>query len=134
MYSIGVAAALLGVCIKILRRWDKSKKIKCVQTLGGHGRFPIQEIQNILKGKRDSGTNVTRITIPNNKCAIYGRVSSHKQKKRDDLSRQIEVMKDFAQEKKQKIYKEYKDIGSGLNTRRKGLWRLIRDARTITFL
>ncbi|GAH72100.1 unnamed protein product, partial [marine sediment metagenome] len=105
-----------------------------VQTLGGHGRFPIQEIQNILKGKRDSDTNVTRITIPNNKCAIYGRVSSHKQKKRDVLSRQIEVMKDFAQEKKQKIYNEYKDISSGLNTRRKGLWRLIRDARTITFL
>jgi len=26
MYSIGIAGVILGVCVKTLRRWDKSKK------------------------------------------------------------------------------------------------------------
>jgi hypothetical protein len=50
--------------------------------------------------------------------AIYCRVSSSKQK--DDLERQIEAMcKEFP------LHKVYKDIGSGLNYRRKGLSRLL---------
>ncbi|MGV9198551.1 MAG: hypothetical protein ACOC4M_06905, partial [Promethearchaeia archaeon] len=27
------------------------------------------------------------------------------------------------------IYRVYKDVGSGLNAKRKGLWRLIKDAK-----
>ena len=44
MYSIGIAAMLLGVCCKTLRRWDRNNKIKCFRTLGGHRRFPQREI------------------------------------------------------------------------------------------
>ncbi len=51
MYSIGVAAMLLGVCIKTLRRWDSVEKIRCVRALGGHKRFPISELKRILEGK-----------------------------------------------------------------------------------
>jgi len=50
MYSIGIAANLLGVCVKTLRRWDEAKKIKCARTPGGHRRFPIQEVWRILEG------------------------------------------------------------------------------------
>jgi predicted site-specific integrase-resolvase len=35
----------------------------------------------------------------------------------------------YAQDKHFKIVKTYQDIGSGLNTGRKGLWRLIKDAK-----
>ena len=31
------------------------------------------------------------------------------------------------------IYQVYKDVGSGLNTKRKGLWRLLRDAKADKF-
>jgi len=49
----------------------------------------------------------------------YCRVSSHQQK--DDLKRQIEYMK-----KEYPTYEIIKDIGSGLNFKRKGLKKLIK--------
>ena len=130
MYSIGMAAMLLGVCIKTLRRWDKKNQIQCVRTPGGHRRFPVQEIKRILTGKeKPSKSN----DVPSNKYALYGRVSSHKQNKRGDLERQIEVMKAHLKQENHKLYHVYKDVGSGLNTKRKGLWRLLRDAKANKF-
>ncbi|MHA1661227.1 MAG: helix-turn-helix domain-containing protein, partial [Promethearchaeota archaeon] len=57
MYSIGITAALLGVCAKTLRRWDKNKKITCFRTIGGHGRFSIKEINRILNNKTKEKNN-----------------------------------------------------------------------------
>jgi len=133
MYSIGIAASLLGVCVKTLRRWDKAKKIKCARTPGGHRRFPIQEIRRILEGKALIKNIEGKNPSSNDKCAIYGRVSSHKQNKRGDLARQIEVLKQYAYTRKLRLHNIYKDVGSGLNTNRKGLWRLIRNARKGAF-
>ena len=62
-------------------------------------------------------------------CVVYGRVSSHKQLKRGDLKRQVEDLTRVARESHHVVYKTYRDIGSGLNQNRKGLWHLIRDAR-----
>ncbi len=127
MYSIGIAASILGVCVKILRRWDKSNKTSCVRTVGGHRRFPFQEIKRILSEKQYE--SVTQLCEKRNKCAIYGRVSSHKQKKRGDLERQVEAVKKYCESNNLKVVKVYKDLGSGLNSNRKGLWRLVRDAK-----
>lgn len=126
MYSIGVAAIILGVCIKTLRRWDKSKKILCFRTLGGHRRFSIKELKRVLNHK--VGKNEQKKSAPQN-CAIYARVSSHKQNKRGDLERQIELLKGYASRENYNIIKIYKDIGSGLNTNRKGLWSLVQDSK-----
>lgn len=60
-------------------------------------------------------------------------MSSHKQYKRGDLERQLEVLRAHARNNNREIYKVYKDIGSGLNTKRKGLWRLLRDAKKDKF-
>ena len=81
MYSIGVASQLLGVCVKTLRRWDVEGKIRCVRTLGGHRCFPVQEVREV--SERGDGKDITKQNkiIPNAKCAVYGRVSSHKQSK-----------------------------------------------------
>ena len=133
MYSIGIAAMLLGVCIKTLRRWDKSKMIRCIQTVGGHRRFPIQEINRIKENKRSNKKKKNIHLLSPLKCAIYGRVSSHKQHKRGDLKRQIELLKAHALEHGYEIYHIYKDIGSGLNVKQKGLWRLIQDAKNNKF-
>ena len=111
MYSISIAAEIIGVCTKTLRRWDKAKKIRCLRTLGGHRRFPIQEIRRILGGKKSNRNKYKRTTNLTDKCAIYGRVSSHKQKKRGDLARQIEALQFHAQKEKLELYKVYKDVG-----------------------
>ncbi len=82
MYSIGVTASLLGVCVKTLRRWDHAKKIHCVRTLGYHRRFPISENRQILEdGSAKDGHPNDNALDKEVKCAIYARVSSHKQKK-----------------------------------------------------
>ncbi|MBY9008204.1 MAG: recombinase family protein [Candidatus Lokiarchaeota archaeon] len=94
MYSIGITATLLGVCIKTLRRWDKKNLITCFRTLGGHRRFPHQEIERILRNhkKEHSQSSIRKM----NTCVIYSRVSSHKQQKRGDLERQISLMREYA--------------------------------------
>ena len=127
MYSIGIAATLLGVCIETLRRWEKNKKIWCFRTLGGHRRFSLREIKRILYPYKDQEQILS--TPPRKKCAIYARVSSHKQSKRGDLDRQIMQLKQYAHLNHITIVKIYKDVGSGLNTNRKGLWKLIKDAK-----
>lgn len=131
MYSIGIVAAVLGVCVKILRRWDKNKKIMCFRTIEGHRRFSVKEINRTLNYKtRENKSNQKEM---DKNCAIYTRVSSHKQNKRGDLDRQKELLKDYANLNNLKLIKIYKDIGSGLNTNRKGLWHLIQDSKKNQF-
>lgn len=59
------------------------------------------------------------------RVVIYARVSSPKQK--DDLERQIELLKESVEKNKEQLIKIYKDIGSGMNDKRKGLQRMIKD-------
>ncbi len=131
MYSIGIAAAILGVCVKTLRRWDKNKKIMCFRTIGGYRRFSVKEINRILNHKTRENKSSQKEIDKN--CAIYARVLSHKQNKRGDLDRQIELLNDYANLNNLKLIRIYKDIGSGLNTNRKGLWHLIQDSKKNQF-
>lgn len=50
-------------------------------------------------------------------------------RKSEDLEKQINIVKFYCKKNNLDIIKIYKDIDSGLNTNRKGLWRLIRDAK-----
>jgi predicted site-specific integrase-resolvase len=43
-------------------------------------------------------------------------------------------MKTRVKDENMEINRIYKDVGSGLNTKRKGLWRLLKDAKTNKFL
>jgi putative resolvase len=127
MYSIGMAATFLGVCVKTLRRWDVKGKIACYRTIGGHRRCPLNELLRILE-EGSHRTGEEREVTPQ-ACALYGRVSSHKQAKRGDLDRQVEKVSAHAIKQEHVIYKIYKDVGSGLNMNRKGLWKMIQDAK-----
>lgn len=42
------AAQLLSVTTDCLRKWEVSGKLKCVKTLGGHRRYKLEDIKNIL--------------------------------------------------------------------------------------
>jgi len=134
MYSIGKGAKVLGVCIKTLRRWDASGKVSCVRTAGGHRRFSHCELLKLLTPHTRRKTGLPDVKSGFKKrCAIYGRVSTHKQKKRGDLTAQLKVLEKYAYEKNFELVKGYHDLGSGLNTNRKGLWRLIQDAKKGVF-
>lgn len=61
----------------------------------------------------------------NAKYVIYARVSSHDQKQ--DLNRQLERLRDFAAANGYYIYKEFSEIGSGLNDKRPKLLSILAD-------
>ncbi len=49
MYRISEAAEILGVYIKIIRRWEKSGLIICFRTIGDHRRISSLEIAKITR-------------------------------------------------------------------------------------
>ena len=105
------ASKLLGVHIRTIQKWDREGKIRCVRTIGGKRRVPESEIKRIL------GIHERR------KIVGYARVSSHTQK--DDLERQIELIKSYARERDWEI-KVLKDIGSGLREDRRNFQKLLK--------
>lgn len=97
------ACRVLGLHPNTLRRYADTNKIKTIRSVGGHRLY---EVDDFLHNRTDC------------KVILYCRVSSRKQQ--DDLQRQIESM--------QSKYPEaevIKDIGSGLNFKRKGLQTLL---------
>ena len=107
------ACELLGVHIKTLQKWDREGKIKCVRTIGGKRRVPESEIKQIL-GIKDKEQR---------KIIGYVRVSSNTQK--DDLERQIDMIKSYARDLNWNV-EILKDIGSGLNEKRKNYKKLLK--------
>ncbi len=100
LYSVNKAADILGLHPNTVRRWADEGIIPSVRTKGGHRRVDISE--------RLPESASSEHTI------CYCRVSSRKQK--DDLDRQIEFM-----QQKYPDAEIIKDIGSGLNCKRRGL-------------
>ncbi len=107
LLSIGEAAAVKGVSIDTLRRWEKEGKIQSVRTQGGHRRYDIDTLIDFKE---------------NRKTIAYARVSSHDQK--NDLERQALVLEAYC------LHHGYnfeiiKDLGSGLNYKKRGLQKLL---------
>lgn len=97
------ACKILGLHPNTLRRYADNNVIKHIKSNGGHRLY---EVEDFLNEKQQTRT------------ILYCRVSSAKQ--RDDLQRQISML--------QSIYPEaevIKDIGSGLNFKRKGIQTLL---------
>jgi len=98
------ASQILQVSERTLRNWDRDGKIRTIRTPTGHRRYDIDSVVN--------PEGDTRIRI------LYPRVSSYKQK--SDLERQADYL--------QSLFTDgliIKDIGSGLNYKRKGLLSLL---------
>ena len=83
---ISEAATLIGVSTRTLRRWDKAGKLSCFRTPGNHRRIHFIEVQRIVTGKEQP--------TKEEKLAIYGRVSSHEQKQKGDLQRQLDNLRE----------------------------------------
>jgi putative resolvase len=111
MLRSGEVAKRLGLHPLTVRRWVKEGKIAAVQ-IGREARIPVTEVERLL-GQPRAGLLV-----------LYGRVSGHDQK--PDLQRQVEQLEQWALLARtgQKTL-TLTDIGSGLNTERKGLQKLL---------
>lgn len=107
----GEVAKRLGLHPLTVRRWVKEGKISAVP-IGREVRIPITEVERLL-GERRAGIII-----------LYARVSGHDQK--DDLQRQVQQLEQWALLARtgQKT-RTLTDIGSGLNTERKNLQRLL---------
>lgn len=96
-----------GVTPQTLKDWEANGTLKCKKTKGGHRRYIYTAPVHKCKSRNEE-----------KKKYIYARVSSPKQK--GDLQRQIDSL--------QSVYPTFeviKDIGSGINFKRRGLITLL---------
>jgi putative resolvase len=111
-YPSREASSILGVHPDSLRKWADNGEINCIRTKSGQRRYDVDGY---------IGKSTTSTTI------CYCRVSSHKQQ--DDLERQVEFLRN------QYPTAEFvKDIGSGLNFKRKGLKTILERAMSGTHI
>jgi putative resolvase len=107
----GEVAKRLGLHPLTVRRWVKEGKIAAIP-IGREARIPITEVERLL-GEQRAGLVV-----------LYGRVSGHDHK--EELQRQVQQLEQWVllarTGQKTMILT---DIGSGLNTERKNLQRLL---------
>jgi len=105
-YTSREASKILGVHPNTLRKWADHGDIESIRTVSGQRRYCLDKYSQVTSSDR---------------VVCYCRVSSSKQ--RDDLARQVEYM--------QANYPEaeiIKDIGSGLNFKRRGLKAILERA------
>jgi len=100
---------LLKVTTRTLINWDKTGKVKCIRTDGGHRRF-IKSSLPIKQSEKKEGRKI-----------CYCRVSTHGQKK--DLETQVDFFRDRYPD-----HEIIKDLGSGINFKRKGFVSILDSA------
>ena len=107
----GEVAKRLGLHPLTVRRWVKEGKIAAIP-IGREARIPITEVERLL-GEQRAGIIV-----------LYARVNGHADK--EDVQRQVQQLEQWALVARtgQKTV-TLTDIGSGLNTERKNLQRLL---------
>ena len=111
--TIQEAAKHLGVSPQTLRRWEKAGKIApAMRTEGNQRRYDpaLFPLFDRLSKSTDRPT------------VAYARVSSHDQK--DDLQRQAHMLELYCSAKGW-TFSIIKDLGSGMNYRKKGLKQLL---------
>lgn len=121
LYTPRETSKILGVTVKTLQAWDNQGKIKAIRTATNRRMFPLEEIQKITGEHKE-------IHSKDNKYAVYARVSSHEQKVKGDLQRQIDYLLENTPIKNKKDILVFSDVGSGLNDKRKGLLKLMAQA------
>lgn len=108
------AAKYLKVSISTLRRWEKKGLITPMRTAGNRRRYTVRQLDDMLglNTQKELGAVARRGLVIG-----YCRVSSSGQKA--DLERQAEVVANYC-EKQGYQFRIIKDIGSGMNYKKKG--------------
>ena len=122
-YKPGEVAKLLNLTTRTIQSYCTKGILEEVISDTNKRTIPHDSLVNYLYSKNllFDDTSVSR------KDAIYARVSTHSQKNRGDLERQIDKIKVFVSDKNPVDLTVYSDVASGLNDSRKGLSSLIND-------
>ena len=117
-YTTREVSDIFGVSPKTVQGWDRRGLLKFQRTSTNRRILPKEDLVSELKTR-----NMYRETDDRKKDIIYARVSTLNQKEQGDLDRQVlyilENVKDLVNVE---VIKEH---GSGLNSRRKGLSKLL---------
>lgn len=118
--GIKEAAAYLKVSVSTLRRWERKGLIVPLRTAGNRRRYTKKQLDTLLGvDTRPNGDALASKSL----VIGYCRVSTSGQKA--DLERQVEVVTNYC-EKQGYRFRIIKDIGSGMNYKKKGLQELLR--------
>ena len=118
-YRVKEVADLLGVTSQSIRNYDKQGIIKTRRTEGNQRIVMREDLIDFL----DSKGMVVKDETVGKKDVIYARVSSHDQKKNGDLDRQVMFLIDNVKDTQNLVV--LKEVGSGLNDKRKQLQKLL---------
>ena len=92
--------------------------IKPVRLPGGQRRYSMDELNRLLSaGQLSSGPEAV---------VLYARVSTKKQADAGNLDRQMERLRQYAQEQGFTVRAELTDVASGLNQKRRGLTSVLK--------
>ena len=118
-YRTGEAAKILGITTRTIQNYDKLGKLKVCRTEGNRRVIMREDLIKYLDDKEliYDDTNSKRHDV------IYARVSSNEQKQSGDLDRQALYLVENAKDIQNPII--LKEVGSGLNDKRKQLQKLL---------
>ena len=118
-YRSGEVGSLLGLSRKTVFKYTKEGRLKSVKTETGRHLYPKEEVVRMLDelGMFFDDRDRERVDV------IYARVSSNEQKKKGDLDRQVVAVLEKAGSLNNPVI--LKEVGSGLNDKRKQYNRLI---------
>ena len=118
IYKTGQAAKYLAVTPITIQAWDRNGTLKAHRTKTGRRYYTQEELDNFLNRDTDQ-QNKDGLVV------AYARVSTQKQK--SNLKHQLAFIRDYVNAKGIILDKEVKDIASGLNYKRPGWNKLLRD-------
>lgn len=119
LLTIAETRKLLNVSKSTLQRWDREKILIAQRTEGGHRRYLLSEIEVLMGKKNENKAESKEIVV-----ATYARCSTQDQKQHGDLDRQSSRIFEYCTKHRYKVEYIIKDIGSGLNDKRKGFLQL----------
>lgn len=114
MFNITEFAKKIGYSVKTLQRWDRENILKPENRTKTNRR---------LYSEKQLNEFISNNSMSKRKIVSYCRVSSNNQK--EDLNRQVDFIIDYCKNAGIFIDEIYKDIGSGLNFKRKNFLKLI---------
>jgi molybdopterin-binding protein len=78
MLKLRDAALQLGISFPTIKQWIYKKKIRSIQTAGGHHRIPLREVDRLLFRTRGKTENKRKIAIRrvSGRNQLVGRVDS----------------------------------------------------------
>ena len=118
-YTTGEVADLFQVSTKTIQKWDNKGILKFERSPTNRRVLPKETLIKYLKSKNMFYEDETI----SKRDVIYARVSTHSQQNQGDLDRQVDYILSNREDLKNVLI--LKELGSGLNNKRKKLLKLI---------